>query len=234
MKLAICIPNTWPYVHRAFFQSMMAMMMSDNLESLRELGIYETVQLISPQFPIDFNRNNLAREAMKRGADMLVWFDGDMTFPPDTLQRLVKNCIGTAGGIVSGTYFKKGPPYECISAIAHKGYRTSVSNVYQNIDPTKGDADLVECDLIGMGCAITPVKVFKELKSPWFGYKINEITGEQSVSEDVLFCEKARFGDRFKIYTDTSLVCGHIVEDHVSIQHWRTTHDEENNQKENG
>src|SRR5687768_2204965 len=34
-------------------------------------------------------RNVLARDALQRGCDWLLWIDSDMRFPPDTLARLL-------------------------------------------------------------------------------------------------------------------------------------------------
>ena len=50
---------------------------------------------------------------------------------------------------------------------------------------------------------------FEKIDYPWFDYQVYE--GYKYYTEDVIFCKKAKeLG--YKIFIDTSIKCGHIVD----------------------
>ena len=55
-------------------------------------------------------RNKLAAEAVKLEADYVMWFDSDMIFQADTLERLMKD-LDDGRDIVSGLYFRRSAPF---------------------------------------------------------------------------------------------------------------------------
>ena len=56
------------------------------------------------------SRNALAREAINRGADYVLWLDSDMVFAPDLLTRLFATAEATCADIVTGVYYRRQPP----------------------------------------------------------------------------------------------------------------------------
>ena len=57
---------------------------------------------------IQKSRTEIEIQALKLKADALLWLDSDMTFPPDTLERLLKH--GRA--VVGCDYARRSPPFD--------------------------------------------------------------------------------------------------------------------------
>lgn len=227
MKLAICVPLTWPFVHRGFCESIAALFTPGRVAALEELGVTDYVWLWNHKMPIDANRNELARTALEYKADYLLWLDADMTFPPDLAPTLVRDSQASNGGIVSAVYHKHGPPFVCVSStvMVEKTYvHPGIASYYRNIDPTAVEG-LLETHLIGMGAVVTPAAVFRKIPHPWFRYAHSPDTSDYDVSEDVYFCEKARYHG-FEIFTDCDVRCGHITAFTIDTGHWQEARDQ--------
>jgi len=80
------------------------------------------------------------------------------------------------------------------------------------------DGDLVEVDACGMGCMLIKKSVFEKLEEPYFQYTPRSKTSLQK-GEDYYFCEKAKDAG-FKIFCDTSVICGHIGTIVIGPQFW--------------
>ena len=57
------------------------------------------------------SRETLVKHAIQGNLDYILWLDSDMTFDPDTLQRLFKTLEDNDADIVSGLYFRRAAPY---------------------------------------------------------------------------------------------------------------------------
>lgn len=55
------------------------------------------------------SRNALAANALKMEADYVLWLDSDMVFPPDVLERLMKD--RDKGDIITAVYYRRVAPY---------------------------------------------------------------------------------------------------------------------------
>ena len=83
-----------------------------SLSTLTSYGIPDT------QISIWFNlgsliytsRNEIAKRALSDGADLVMWFDSDMIFNPDTLKRLL-HIIDQGADMVTGIYYRRTKPY---------------------------------------------------------------------------------------------------------------------------
>jgi 2-polyprenyl-3-methyl-5-hydroxy-6-metoxy-1,4-benzoquinol methylase len=62
---------------------------------------------------------------------------------------------------------------------------------------------LIECDAVATGCLLIHRSVLEKIPAPWFEY---EAGGN---SEDLTFCDKAKFEYGFPIFADISTICGH-------------------------
>ncbi len=186
---------------------------------------------------VDVARNEIV-DKMER--DYIFFMDGDQTFPPETLERLLSWDLP----IVSGLYFKPyGKPvphvykymweeakkYEKEEDPADHFYLTMVNEVAAYLakyhkDIAKGEIptallpprkeDLIECDGVGGGCLLVHRRVFDALEKPYF--KCNPGT---QVGEDFYFCRKVREAG-FKIYLDPSILCGHKQRDLTGYRHF--------------
>jgi len=216
MNLAICIPISWDFVPTPFVISLTQLMRPGQLKAIRELGVERYFYLFNRAFPLDYNRNTLVKKAIELSADWVLFLDADMAFTPDLVSALLKDSMQSGAAIVSGCYFKKLPPHSCVSSIKK---HPEDPQLLTPIDPHDDSASLVECDVIGMGAALIHRDVFEAISYPWFEYEVYEKTGERTVTEDVPFCRKAKEAG-FSIWTDTSLVCGHIRQVEVDDSHW--------------
>lgn len=147
-------------------------------------------------------RNLIVEGAIELGADWLLFVDSDMTFPRETLQRL----MSWNKDIVCASYVKKKPPYLTVGSLAQRpGSDDKVGATAQ-----VAANGLYEMKEIGLGVCLIKMEVFKRLSKPWFHYASrpgsNVMTGE-----DILWCnEVKKLG--YKIYLDAALSMhvGHI------------------------
>lgn len=149
-----------------------------------------------PEPQIDVARCKGVEIALQMAAENILFIDTDINPPPDVISRLLAH----DKPIVSGLYARRyEPPWLEMLKQKPEGLTALFEGEYE-----KGS--LVECDAIGMGCCLIKTSVFKEMEKPWFQWTEYYAAGGQS--EDFTFCRKARrIG--FKIYVDTSVICGH-------------------------
>ena len=55
------------------------------------------------------SRDNLSKQAIKMGADYILWLDSDMVFEPDILEKML-DTIGE-DEIITGLYFRRVSPF---------------------------------------------------------------------------------------------------------------------------
>lgn len=101
----------------------------------------------------DINRNNATGQVLDTDADWLYWWDDDTAHPPNTLRKLLSLQVPFS----SGLYYGKTEPYAPIA------YVTNPDQTMKSIfDFTKGQ--LIECDVVGMGCALIHRSVYEDIK----------------------------------------------------------------------
>lgn len=145
-------------------------------------------------------RNLIVEGAIDMGAEWLLFLDSDMTFPRETLQRL----MSWNKDIVCASYVKKKPPYLTVGTLADRvgDGKSKTVEVEAN--------GLYEMKEIGLGVCLVKMEVFKALPKPWFHYEYrpdsNVMTGE-----DILWCHKVRkLGYKIWIDAALSMHVGHI------------------------
>jgi len=179
MKVALCIPLSWDYVPTLFFESFYRL----DLEGL------ETELFRGRNVLIDRCRNDAAQEALNWGADYLMFFDADGTYPPETVKRLLSHNKDAVSGLTHQKAFPHLPVlWKC------RGARKAVVPLdYQG---------LVKVDLVGLAGVLIKREVLETIPKPWF-----ELTPEYG--EDTLFWMKCHnFG--IDLWCDTDLIFGHI------------------------
>lgn len=150
-------------------------------------------------------RNSLCEQALKIGADAILWLDSDMLIPPDAMVRLMKH-IEEGKDIVSGLYFNRKPDYR--------------PTLFKSLDVENGKCkftdyndypkdSVFEIDGCGFGCVAMRVPILTKMvleKGNWFAPAYNS-------GEDIAFCIRAKeLG--YKIWCDSSIKfghCGHII-----------------------
>jgi FkbM family methyltransferase len=149
-------------------------------------------------YNIDQVRNLIADWVVK-GYDYLFSVDSDISFPPNTLTKLLAH----DKDVVSGLYIQRKPGLHILEIYEHNT-RGGVSNMpYEKL---KG-RPLVEIAGCGFGCALVKAEVMRKIGYPQFEYH-SAIDHRNTVSEDVDFCRKAR-DKGFKIWADSSVLCSH-------------------------
>lgn len=152
-------------------------------------------------------RNIIAGNAINSGFERVMWFDSDLSFKPDTMQRLIADMDEGGLDFVSGLYFTRRPPN--IKPIVYSKLwwavrpdgtlDTGAENLY---DYTEG---LQECAATGFGCVLTSVDLLKRVGDR-FGSPFAPLEG---MGEDLSFCWRAgQIGA--KLYLDARVKCGHI------------------------
>lgn len=160
---------------------------------------YETVFQYFWGYQVDQVRNLIADWMVHGDYDYLFAVDSDISFPPDTLVRLLSH----DKDVVSGVYIQRIPGTHKIEIMKQNEFG-GLSHVDWNSIKGQG---LVQIEGCGFGCALVKKEVFVSIEYPHFLYT-SAIDHANTISEDVYFCKKAI--DRgFKIWCDTDVICDH-------------------------
>lgn len=110
---------------------------------------------------------------------------------------------------VSGLYFTKGVPPRPMAygdpANGPEDFRP------RSVQDAVRDKKVIEVNGIGMGCAVYRKDLFRKVSEPWFSTRQgNNLTGEGSGTQDLVFCRKAKeeAGARFGVHCGVRV--GHI------------------------
>jgi len=191
-KILIAIP-TAKYVEAATFKSIFELEVPDGYIIYFEYFYgYNIAQI----------RNLIVDHTIKNGYDYLLAVDSDMVLPRDTLIKL----LNVDKGVVSGVYRQRK-----LDTVIPEIY---ISNEYGvvNIDiETLNDSDdVIKVEACGFGGVLIKKEVLINMSYPHFVYK-DAISIDDTISEDVYFCNKAKLAG-YETYCVTTLRYGHIGE----------------------
>jgi hypothetical protein len=150
-------------------------------------------------------RNLIVKTAVDLGQDCdgVFWCDSDLTFPMETVAKLVSY----GHDFVSAMYFQRGEPYFPLFGFFNEKVKSFVF-------PTQYPEDVIApCDGVGFGCVFTSTRMLEAVSSlpecsehgPFGGD-----FGKRTYGEDFLFCLRAKKVG-FRPYVDTSLKCEHYI-----------------------
>jgi hypothetical protein len=125
------------------------------------------------------NRWHIARAAVENDCTHLWLVDNDMTFPPDTLARLLAH----DKDIVGAAYNYRAHPARTVVKMQDADGRIVV--------PAQLPSTLFPCYAIGSGCKLVKVSALTRIPQPWFALDWNP-DGSLKVTDDVWFCQQAR------------------------------------------
>jgi len=172
-------------------------------------GGYEFEILVAEEgYTIAENRNYIAVQACNNGSDYLLMIDDDMTFPPDTLDKLMSNQKDICGVAYhsrgSTDIIKKVPDIMSIAEVDKGKYINLEEETDEKYKKT------FECYATGTGIILIKTDVFKKVPAPWFEFTYHD-NGKCKEGEDWNFCFKAK-DNNYKIYCDPTIKVGHIGE----------------------
>lgn len=149
------------------------------------------------------SRNYLALMAMQDEADLIMWFDSDMVFNPDTLLRLLKD-IDDGADFVTGVYYRRTSPFTptLFSKLDINEEGVAIWDQIEEV-PDKGLFEVAGC---GFGCVLMKTDIARDVFKK-FGRLFSPI-GE--VGEDLSFCWRARECG-YKLMCDPDIPLGHVA-----------------------
>ena len=206
MKVAICYPARNMVDTGFAFDAMN--LIGHTITNHREIkiGIYTSLGTL-----IIDQRCNLAKEAMKEGADWILWIDTDMRFPKDGLQRLLAH----NRPIVAANYVTRSIPVEPISF-------NFTGKAWERQHTFEHSTGLQQVTGTGMGFMLTSTQIFREIEEPYFHIAYSTVN-KTFHGEDMFFCQKAaEKGFPTMIDHDLSKEIKHIgsfefMHDHVMV-----------------
>jgi FkbM family methyltransferase len=153
-------------------------------------------------YRVDQIRNLIADWAV-RGYDYLFAVDHDVTFPPDTLKKLLSH----DKDVVSGVYRQR-LPVQAIEIYDLDQRRMDISQLIGR--------KLVQIGGCGFGCVLVKKEVMESVGYPQFEYHV-ALDHRNTISEDTDFCRKA-MNKGFTLWCDPSILCGHIGSTTMSVE----------------
>jgi hypothetical protein len=194
IRLGIGIPNNFPMIPSAFFDSF-TMMEKPPFVFIRSSATHDLAGL----------RNQIVEQALEMDCTHLIMMDTDQIYREDTIQRLLAHGLDIVGCMVCRRY----PPFDPLLLEGGIGRYT--------LKQGWTEGDLVEVDATGTGCLLIKMDVFRKMKAPWFYFGG---TPDDPVGEDIAFCSDARKAG-YKIYVDTGCPAGHLSSLLVTTDTWR-------------
>ena len=180
---------------------------ADTFKSIYDLEVpegYETTFQYFYGYRVDQVRNLIA-DWVVRDYDYLFSVDHDITFPLDTLKKLLAH----DKDLVSGVYRQRLEP-QMLEIYEPFGTRMSTKDLYAK------DWNLVGIGGCGFGCVLVKKEVLVGVGYPQFEYH-PALDHSNTISEDTDFCKKA-ITKGFKLWCDPSVRCGHIGSTTMHVQ----------------
>ena len=209
MKIAIAIAHNFPSYSRKFIESFLLVVQSFYAWNATIGNKHELVILINKDGWIDRMREMLAKEALEKEVDCIMWMDSDQRFPPTLVQQMVENLEANPEvDAITGLYIWKQPPF--------------VPHAYAQYDPMD-DRFLVACGFplnkpfrvegAGFGCLMMRSSLLKKRSYPRFQFQYG-VYGEDLY----FFREFFKQGIPFLMLCDPTINCTHLTEQEVDIQ----------------
>ena len=182
MRVGVAIPSG-TMVHTNFALSLAALM-----GNVRD---HQCLLINSRSSNIAISRNRAVLEAKAAQCDALLFLDTDMSFPADTLERLVR----ADKDIVGCNYVMRQPPYAALAR--------SLGNAHVQVQ------GVTQVERLPTGVMLIRMAVFDRLPQPWFRFPV--LDNAEIGGEDYWFCDAARQAG-FSVWMETDLS--------LQVVHW--------------
>lgn len=183
---------------------MVSARFAQSLTTLKKVGQC-TVSFLIGSLVYD-SRNKLAGLAMQMEADYIMWFDSDMVFRPDTLERMMDVMDKNPDiDILSGLYVRRGAPF---TPVIFSKLEVNEHGELDWDDVVNIPDEPFEVAGCGFGCVLMKTDCLYEIASKenggmWF-------TPIAGAGEDCAFCIRARESG-YKIWCDPRIELGHMA-----------------------
>lgn len=182
-QVVICVPTNG-MVHAKFTYCLV-----QAIKYTEQQGIPVTLEMDAGTVLSNQRQVLLDLAVDKYNAEHVMWLDSDMTFPEDTIVRLLEH----RKRVVCATYSKRVPPFH--------------PTAFHSIDPvepvdTTGNG-LVQIRYSGFGCLLMKASIADEMPSPHFPLKWHAPSSTWH-GEDMGFCDLLHHND-IKIFCDLDL-----------------------------
>lgn len=159
------------------------------------------------------SRNHLAGIAIEQQYDYVMWFDSDMVFRPDTLQRMVEELERDNLDILTGLYFRRVYPFKPVLF----SKLVPIEKGWEWEEPTEIPDKPFELAGCGFGCVLMKTEVLMDVQA-----KFNDMFGPlNNIGEDLSFCWRATECG-YKVICDPSIRLGHVGHMVVDRQFYET------------
>lgn len=183
---------------------MVSARFAQSLTTLKKVGKC-TVSFLIGSLIYD-SRNRLAGMAVEMEADYILWFDSDMVFQSDTLERMMKVLDEHPEiDVLSGLYFRRGAPF---SPVLFSKLEVNKEGTLDFADVEELPDELFEVAGCGFGCVLMRTDMLLDIAAKegggiWFSPIAN-------AGEDCAFCIRAR-ENGYRIFCDPSIHLGHMA-----------------------
>lgn len=161
-------------------------------------------------------RNDFCKKTISGNYDALMFFDSDMIFPSDTLERMIAH-VEDGMDIVTGLYFKRRSPFDPVLYKSLEYDPATQQRSWEELKTLPESRNPFEVAGCGMGCCIITKRVLLDLLlnyQTWF-------SPFEPFGEDLAFCLRAR-EQGYKIMCDPEISLGHVGQLIINEQIWKT------------
>lgn len=177
------------------------------LESLLKLVAHSQhefhILVATRGYTVAENRNYCVVQAQINKSDYLFFVDDDMTFPPDTLERLLAHNVD----IVGVNSYSRILPLSSTVGLMNENGEYKHPDKYPEWEMKIPDT-LFKAYFVGTGVCLIKMSVFEKIKKPYFEFKMAK-NGMMLHGEDGTFCEKAKKAG-IDVWCDPTIKIGHI------------------------
>lgn len=160
------------------------------------------------------SRDQIAKKALLDEADLVMWFDSDMVFNPDTLIRMLK-FIDEGHDFVTGIYYRRTHPFSPVAFKTMDLNEDGTAFEWTEFDEIPSEP--FEVGACGFGCVLMKSEIFVSV----FGKFGQMFTPIANCGEDIAFCWRARQCG-YKIIADPSISLGHVGHTIISKEFYKT------------
>lgn len=155
------------------------------------------------------NRNYCVVQAQRNQSDYLLFIDDDMTFPKDTLEKLLAH----GKEVIGVNSYSRILPLSSTVGLQDKDGKYMHPDYHMPFE-MKIPEELFKAYFVGCGVCLIDMKVFGKIKKPYFEfttYKTGELKGMVEHGEDGNFCRKVKEVG-VDVWVDPTIPIGHLGE----------------------